>query len=277
VDEVAFAVAKRGRRETMEDTHVLSIESTAPMRLLGAVFDGHGGSAVSQLAARRFEPLFRSALPRGPEEALRSALLGIHDESRGTEGGAVAAAFWIAGGRITVANAGDAHVVAVTGQGATRLTEPHRLDNAAERARIAAAGGAVDGLYVFLPDGRGLTPTRSLGDHAFSAVGVLAEPAVSTHPLEEGWVVAGCDGLWDFVRPDEVPRLLQDIPTARRAALHLTRVALDLRDADDNITVLAVKVWGKRGRAPTPRAPTRAVERRGNGTVHAGGAPRELS
>src|SRR3990172_12577735 len=70
---IAHAIADIGGRLEMEDAHVLEVESVAPLRVLGAVFDGHGGAAVAKLAARRFQALFRESLGGGPEAALRPA------------------------------------------------------------------------------------------------------------------------------------------------------------------------------------------------------------
>ena len=56
---IAHAIADIGGRLEMEDEHVLEVGSEGPLRVLGAVFDGHGGSAVARLAARRFPALFR--------------------------------------------------------------------------------------------------------------------------------------------------------------------------------------------------------------------------
>ena len=85
---VAFAVSDIGGRWEMEDEHVLEVESARPLRVLGAVFDGHGGAAVSKLSALRFPTTFRDGLRDGPEAAFRAAYATIHREARGLRGGA---------------------------------------------------------------------------------------------------------------------------------------------------------------------------------------------
>ena len=240
--DVVYAVSDIGGRETMEDEHVLGVQSVRPLRVLGAVFDGHGGSAVARLARERFPALFLASLPSGPESAFRRAFVTIQEESRGLPGGAVAAAFHIDGPQLTVANVGDAHVVAVSGGRATRLTEDHRLTNDAELQRVVAAGAKIWGPYVCLPDGAGIMPTRTLGDHEFERVGVLSEPAISTHPLAAGFLVAACDGLWDVMETGEVPGILQGASTAKEAAERLAHEALHGRRTTDNLTVIVVRV-----------------------------------
>ncbi len=239
---VAYAVSDIGGRWEMEDEHVLEVESAKPLRVLGAVFDGHGGDAVAKLAARSFPALFRSFLRDGPEVAFRSAYASIHREARGLRGGAVAATFYIDGPEIFVANAGDAHIALVTEARATRLTEDHRITNESELRRIVGAGAAIWGPYVSLPSGSGLMATRTLGDHEFESIGVLAEPVSSRHRLEPGFLVAACDGLWDFVGTEELPALLKGLSTAEEAAGALAHEALHVRRTSDNLTILVVRI-----------------------------------
>jgi serine/threonine protein phosphatase PrpC len=240
--EVAHVVADIGGRAEMEDEHVLEVDSVHPLRVLGGIFDGHGGTSVARLAKTRFPSLFRAALASGPEAAFRSAYTAIQRESERMAGGAVAVTFWIDGPRVSVANAGDAHVVAVSGDRAMRLTEEHRITNEAELKRVVGAGATIWGPYVCLPDGRGIMPTRTLGDHELTKVGVLSEPATSTQALEPGFLIVACDGLWDVREPGELPEVLHGVPGARQAAEAIAHDALRVRRTGDNLTVLVVRV-----------------------------------
>lgn len=240
--EVAHATADIGGRAEMEDEHLLEVVGVRPLRVLGGVFDGHGGVSVARLAKHRFSPLFSEALPSGPEVAFRTAYAALQWESAGMAGGAVAATFWIDGPTVAVANAGDSHIVAVAGDRAVRLTEDHRITNEVELKRVVAAGATIWGPYVCLPDGRGIMPTRALGDHEFTKVGVLSEPVISTHPLEPGFLIAACDGLWDVMGPEELPGVLAGLSSAQAAVERLRRETLDVRKTSDNLTVLAVRI-----------------------------------
>ena len=240
--DVAHVAADIGGRAEMEDEHIIEVDSVRPLRVLGGIFDGHRGTSVARLAKTRFPSLFRSALAAGPEAAFRSSYAAIQKESEAMAGGAVAVTFWIDGPRVSVANAGDAHVVAVSGARATRLTEEHRITNEVELKRVMDAGATIRGPYVSLPDGRGIMPTRTLGDHEFAKVGVLSEPALSSHALEPGFLVAACDGLWDVMEPDELPPLLAGIASASVAVDRLAREALEVRKTSDNLTVMAVRI-----------------------------------
>lgn len=239
---LACAVSDIGGRLEMEDAHVLEVESVEPLRVLGAVFDGHGGAAVARLAERRFPALFRESLTGGPEAALRTALASVHREAQGLRGGAAAAAFYVDGPQVSVANVGDAHVVAVSGDTSVRLTEEHRITNESELQRVVAAGATIWGPYVCLPSGDGLMVTRSLGDFEFARVGIIPEPVISTHPLRPGFLVAACDGLWDVMTAEELPGLLRDTESAEEAANRIVHEALHVRRTGDNLTVLAVRL-----------------------------------
>src|SRR3989442_4589452 len=108
---VAYAVAAIGGRESMEDEHVLELESSRPLKVLGAVFDGHGGVEVARLAKARFSALFRDALPAGPTESLRRAFAAIHREAQGLRGGAGGVGVFIDRFSLGGAEAGDGHAV----------------------------------------------------------------------------------------------------------------------------------------------------------------------
>jgi len=236
-------ISRQGRREAMEDTYVLEVESRDPLRVLGAVFDGHGGDEVALLAQRRFPALFREHGASGVEAALRAAFAAIHHEAKGLPGGAVAAAFWLEEKRVTVANVGDAHVVTVGLEGTHQLTADHRITNPAERERVLAAGAVIDGPYAMHPRlDEGLEPTRTLGDHKLGEVGILAEPAVSTSLLSPGFLIAASDGLWDWVDPSGVPGLIAGATAANEVVDLLYREAFENRGSEDNITLVVVHV-----------------------------------
>jgi len=241
VEAIAAVRSDTGRRDTMEDAHVLEVQGTEPLRVLGAVFDGHNGAGVAQFAAERLPQLFRDHLDRGPDEALRRAFELIDEATAEMEGGAVAAAFYIDGDRVIVVNVGDAHIVGVSGREAVRYTEDHRLTNISERERVVASGAIIDGPYVCLSTGDGLMPTRTLGDHAFQEVGVISAPAVSTRLAPSDFLIAACDGLWDVVERTELPDLLDGLVTADQAADRLLHEALNERWTMDNVTILVVR------------------------------------
>jgi protein phosphatase 1E len=219
----------QGPRLSMEDRHVLDVGTEL---VGGAVFDGHFGSDVADHAAAAYP----SMLDLSPATALRQ----LHEGCRGLVGGACAVVFLLQGNALRVANVGDAELALVKAGEVTVVTEAHRLSNPAERARMSRAGGLLQDPYVVDPaTGDGLMPTRSLGDHAFEAVGVVCEPYEWTGELGSGWLVAACDGLWDVLSPDELPAYLYG--SADQAAQRLAEEALTVRGSPDNLTVIVVR------------------------------------
>src|SRR2546426_1053643 len=56
--EVAHVIADIGGRAEMEDEHVLEVDSVHPLRVLGGIFDGHGGAPAPPLPQKKVPPLF---------------------------------------------------------------------------------------------------------------------------------------------------------------------------------------------------------------------------
>ena len=225
----ACVLEDQGWRSDMEDRHVLITNGET---VAGAVFDGHAGWQVADFAANAIPRLIGT---RTPGEALRAIDLA----SGSLRGGACAVAFRLSGQRLEVANVGDCELAQVSGNRVDVLTELHRVSNPEERVRVLQKGGLINGPYVVDPrTGDGLMPTRSLGDHEFTDVGVTSEPHEYVGTFSHGWVVAACDGLWDVMTADELPRYLS--VSAQHAAEVLMREALEVRGCVDNLTVIVV-------------------------------------
>ena len=194
----------------------------SPHTALFAVYDGHGqgGELVSQFALheiqRRLEkhPDFGTNL----DKAFKDTFCAV-DEALKQEpiieplfAGTTACVALLSGRRLTTANAGDSRAVvarrleAGSGWQAIDLTQDQNPDTPNEMERILASGG-----YVSPSPGPGLSArvwldtmctqiglamARSIGDHAVSTVGVIAEPVVSFHDVQENdeFLVLASDG-----------------------------------------------------------------------------------
>lgn len=235
---------------------------------LFAVFDGHGGRAVADLAARRAPGFFwqHPAWPGEPLEALRGTIRHIHEEARsaGMKGGSTAAMAAVGGGLVSVCNAGDARVVAgLRGGGARRLSVDHKASVKEEAQRIRQCGG-------FVIRGRlcaMIAVSRGLGDFDFEESGMTCEPHVTSLPLEEvEFLVVASDGLWDIVDDERCCGMVRS--WGRRDTL-AHRLASGARKGgtDDDVTVIVVWLDGGGGAtaASTPVGlPFAAI--RGSGT-----------
>mmetsp|Transcript_37750 Transcript_37750/g.103729 ORF Transcript_37750/g.103729 Transcript_37750/m.103729 type:complete len:311 (-) Transcript_37750:154-1086(-) len=234
-----------------EDAVCLNVNHSAT---LFAVFDGHGGRAVADLAARRAPGHLwaQRTWPAEPCEALRGALRDCHEEAReaGLAGGSTAVLVAVAQGRVSVCNAGDARVVAgLRGGGARRLSVDHKASEEAEAARVRSAGG-------FVIKGRlcaMIAVTRGLGDFDFEDMGMTCEPHLDSLPQEEvEFLVLASDGLWDIVNDEQCCSLVRSWgrkdTVAHRLATHARKGG-----TDDDVTVIVVWLDG------TPRSQNGAV------------------
>jgi serine/threonine protein phosphatase PrpC len=150
--------------------------------------------------------------------------------------------------RLTIANAGDSRAVCARRKSSTSSGTPKTAaatniitaadmaslfpymaidlsfdqnpDVPTEMARIQKAGG-----YVSLPPGPGLSArvwmdprctqvglamSRSIGDHAISTVGVIAEPVVTYHDItdEDEFFIVASDGVWEFLDSTEAVNIV---------------------------------------------------------------------
>lgn len=149
-----FGVASiQGRREYQEDRFVASDEGVF------AVFDGHGGSLVSETASKVFlETLKRTLGGRKGvldekvwletfekvEEQYRVASSGLADSqgslrSQGREGSTACAALIDASNLLSVANAGDSRCVVCQKNGkAIAMSVDHKVDGLIDRKRVCS-------------------------------------------------------------------------------------------------------------------------------------------
>eukprot|EP00955_Chlamydomonas_euryale_P067803 359937-Chlamydomonas_euryale.AAC.29 len=260
-----------GPRDTMEDRSVVMVDcgaalglpASAPPATLLAVFDGHRGAAAAAHCQARLAPLLAAALPRAasPGDALAAAFRALEVEYRavwaadaaaraaggapgGSFPGCTALAALLLGRTLHVANAGDCRCVLDRSASAAPLSRDHTPALGDERARVAAAGGAVSRAHGSwrLDGGVGLQVTRCIGDFDQKAAcaGLTAEPEVTATVLEESDVVVvlASDGLWDVVSDAEAAGLVRD--TVKDPTLCAKRLVLEAlaRGSADNVSAV---------------------------------------
>ena len=261
----AVAATSQGWRATQEDAEAVFLLRVPAFGGAGArrgiehmcvfaVFDGHGGDAVARIAACRIEHALqsrlvaiakerRAAVPDELEdmrafyaEVFEDALVALDSEIRGSvEGrrgdyncvGSTACIVGVTNSYIVCANLGDSGAALYSRHDAAlvQLSHTHRLADAAETARVEAAGysvrdGRIEGL---------LAVPRALGDYEFKQTmgtpreqAVIACPTVrvvrtppalshrqrddGTTPIPWGLVIA-CDGVWDTLTLPQVSKV----------------------------------------------------------------------
>lgn len=202
---------------------------------LFAAYDGHGqgGELVSQYALHEVQKrLEKHALfETDIEKAFKEIFVQV-DQDLTKEplieplyAGTTACVVLVRDKQMVISNAGDSRAVlarkcAVNEWKAIDLSEDQNPDNPKEQERIEKSGGFVSpppepGLSarVWLDDSHsqiGLAMARSIGDHAVAAVGVIAEPVVTFHEIQDDddFMILATDGVWEFIDSDEAVRIV---------------------------------------------------------------------
>lgn len=213
---------------------------------------------------------FREALPAANAE------MHAADEVDDSMSGTTAVAALVAGGALHVANVGDSRAVAgVWREGRVAAEElswdqtPFRAD---ERARVKACGARVmsveqvegvrdpeaegwvadegDPPRVWARDGLypGTAFTRSLGDQAAEAVGVIAEPEVKSVEITPAhlFFVVASDGVFEFLSSQDVVDMVAAYEDPREAcsaiAAESYKLWLEHENRTDDITIIIVHI-----------------------------------
>lgn len=203
---------------------------------LFAVYDGHGqgGELVSQFALHEVQRRLEKHADFGTDngKALTDIFLAI-DEALKEEpliepwySGTTACVALLTNDVLTLANAGDSRAVMArkaddgSDWTAIDLTVDQNPDVPEEMERILSCGGYVSpapapGLSarVWLDSHFtqiGLAMARSIGDHAVSEVGVIAEPVISKYEInaQDDFMILASDGVWEFITSAEAVRIV---------------------------------------------------------------------
>lgn len=259
-----------------------------------AVFDGHGGSAVSQHCAEQLAPILRQKLQAADAgqygcnvtddcNIISDALVQSFKECdisipvvSASEGGSTAVCAVVGPSRIWVAHCGDSRaVVARSGKQAVALTDDHKPERPDEAARIKAAGG-----HVFWNGGHRvmgvLSMSRAMGDGYLKQYGVISDPEVMSleRTPDDEFLLLASDGLWASMSNEEAVAMAQkciaraaerrvvDRRAALRVAAHILVSAAMQKGSSDNITVLLLDLQQPREPVSGPSSPrsTSAVD-----------------
>ncbi|WVZ66895.1 hypothetical protein U9M48_016054 [Paspalum notatum var. saurae] len=279
-----------------QDAHLVATRFAGDPDLhLFAVFDGHGaaGAACAAFARDALPRLLlasAASLAADPAAAFRAAMLAANAEMHAAPAvddsmsGTTAVAALVAGPELHVANVGDSRAVAGVWRAGRVVAEdlswdqtPFRAD---ERARVRACGARVmsveqvEGMRD--PDAEGWAPdegdpprvwardglypgtafTRSLGDLAAEAVGVVADPEVkSVHitPAHLFFVVAS-DGVFEFLSSQKVVDMVAMYQDPRDAcsaiAAESYKLWLEHENRTDDITIIIVHIRDSENSGP---------------------------
>ncbi len=239
----AAVFMEQGPRWRMEDAHVLRYGLLQNHDVFAGIYDGHLGDYAASYAAQTLHVKFASHMQKGqdPAQAFLLSYHAVSQELASFDSGTTALNFYLLGRELALANAGDSRAIIITRKNVKQLTKDHRLDQDQERLRIEVYGAEVRYPYV-LRAGQGLMPTRSLGDSFFQPVGVIPSPELHTELIQDSdlWLVAGTDGLFDFMSNQEVAIAVRGSSSAQAAVEALGEEVLLKRKGSDNLTVIAL-------------------------------------
>jgi serine/threonine protein phosphatase PrpC len=238
-----------GRRPTMEDAHLAVIPFEAPNSALFAIFDGHGGSLVSNYVAQNFEQVLKNT--RGnARERLTQAIETINNDIRnnymGRREGTCAIIALLEGNKLYVANVGDSRAVLSRNNQALALSEDQSPNRPDETQRIQRAGGLVINNRV---QGN-LAVSRAIGDFDLSPF-VIATPEIREIDIQpnDNFLILSCDGIFerniisrqnavDIVR--ESLQQNQNNPNAAQIASQALVQAAYNKGSGDNLSTIVV-------------------------------------
>eukprot|EP00934_Nitzschia_sp_Nitz4_P002714 Nitzschia sp. Nitz4//scaffold4_size323378//243371//244525//NITZ4_000695-RA/size323378-snap-gene-0.469-mRNA-1//-1//CDS//3329553504//2704//frame0 len=223
--------AIQGARWTMEDAYTIANGGR-----FVAVFDGHGGDAISMTLQDRLFKLYSEELvkkhwenqnefgvPRKQIPSKSSHVAALQRALEKVEQAVVQVDDWVYQGSTAVcvvlhqsqdgrrtllsANVGDSRAILNRGGKAVDLTRDHKPNDEREMQRIQDMGEEVEwDPYGQVYRVRDLALSRAIGDR-FAKPVVSSEPEIMHFPVTEEndeFIVLASDGLWDVMTSQEV-------------------------------------------------------------------------
>lgn len=207
----------QGYRVNMEDEMIIS-ELNIENHYIFAIFDGHGGSSVSEYLRINFIRVFVNNenwdLYNESEDvffikkALNETCLEIDKDILNdvdlfsNECGSTGIICVMTPTHIICANVGDSRSIILTETKICKLSDDHKPNNEFEKGRIESAGGYVRNNRVC----GNLALSRAFGDGNYKKGGendkthrIIAHPDIEIYvrSKEDKYLILACDGIWD--------------------------------------------------------------------------------
>lgn len=216
------------------------------------VYDGHGGSQVSQYLAdnlhhRVVEHLGKEKDVSKAIEAIKFAYKSCEQNSEKFPSvGSTAVAGLLLDNQLLIANVGDSRAVICWSEGKEdkySCTKDHKPDDSEEKKRIESEGGFVHHYGVWRVGN--LAVSRSIGDSP-KATGLSAEPDILIFTLNPDYkfVIFASDGVWDVISSEEASKFVKNVlklgRDAQKASESLLKKAQE-RGSIDDLTVVIIR------------------------------------
>ncbi|CAD8057885.1 unnamed protein product [Paramecium sonneborni] len=269
----AYSKSQAGKNEDNQtkinqDSYISLQQFKDNMSLFG-VCDGHGqdGHKCSQFIRDNLPKNINSLLSQNSQsisETISKSFLRTNnllcnfEEIITSFSGSTTVISLIVDDTIYTANVGDSRSIICRQQSngnkiAISLSNDHKPDLPQERRRIEQNGGRVEPYIDF--DGSSLGPfrvwlkgedipglamSRSFGDKVAASCGVICEPEILTHKLQDSdlFMVLASDGVWEFLSNEQVidmiyPYYIQDEGNA--ACVRILKEAIKLWKLNDTV------------------------------------------
>lgn len=245
-----------GRRPYMEDRYVIKPNFYEDYNLY-AVFDGHGGSFVSEFCKVNLASTLSFYLRDNPISfALVKTFEHLHrelpQEYAGNQGTTALVAL-VGSHDAWIANTGDSRCIMNDMTNAVQITKDHKPNEKSELERIAAAGGQVTLVRGDVPRVQGqLAVSRAIGDKNLNPF-LIPLPDVYHVIFKQtnDFLILGSDGLYDGMSNKEIIDTLLEkfrhplsVPVRINTSLDRI-VGLAADGSFDNITIIIIHL--KRG------------------------------
>ena len=208
-------------RNYMEDRFSILINfPNNEEKALFAIFDGHGGSTISEFLCQNFISFFMKQYQKNEvknyEKIFQKTFSSLNDEIKKIPNsykmGSTATIILltketdqILGSQkvIYCANIGDTNCELFSKSNCKRISYEHRCNDPVEENRIKKGNGSIINGRV----GGIISVTRAFGDFQCKDFGLICEPyinKVNVNFNEKNFLILATDGIWDFVNEEDI-------------------------------------------------------------------------
>jgi serine/threonine protein phosphatase PrpC len=260
------SISKCGRREQNEDCHIIIKNIDGKDKSINnvnlfAVFDGHGGKAVSKFVSNNLPQMFLNKSLQLPVSTsyvktcfknLQQILKTNHDDIADYAGSTcliVLEYIFNEKRYLDVYNLGDSRMILCKKSEAHVITKDHKPNWPDEQSRIEKIGGKIyfDGYDWRIGD---LSVSRAFGD-LDNAPYISCKPDIFRYKISRNdkFFILACDGLWDVIDNQEAVNFIldkcYDKTTDERINknLNIARALAEYaynKESLDNITIIVV-------------------------------------
>ena len=237
-----YSASYKGLRDSNEDFQNIIIGKKSN---LFAVYDGHGGSGVSNFLKDKIpEYLTDTELPIKKIDIYKifaniSKDLKNNKLINSTNSGSTCLCAIQHNNKLQLMNCGDSRAILSSGKKAIQLTIDHKPNEINEKNRLQKVKGNEK---IYKDDGiwriGDLAVSRSFGDFDTSPY-ITSKPEITTYEItnKDKFLILACDGLWDVVSNSEAIRFVYQNPndTARKLASYALK-----KGSSDNISIIIV-------------------------------------